>query len=64
MWFWNLACFYLKVAILLKEDKNFEKPSDIQGLVYIPFSNKVNDVTVSLVKELSNQGYNIDNKKL
>ncbi len=53
-----------KVAILLKEDKNFEKPSDIQGLVYIPFSNKVNDVTVSLVKELSNQGYNIDNKKL
>ncbi len=53
-----------KVAILLKEDKDFEKPSDIQGLVYIPFSNKVNDVTVSLVKELSNQGYNIDNKKL
>ena len=38
--------------------------SDIQGLVYIPFSNKVDDVTVSLVKELSNQGYNIDNKKL
>ena len=53
-----------KVAILLKEDKDFEKPSDIQGLVYIPFSNKVDDVTVSLVKELSNQGYNIDNKKL
>ncbi len=53
-----------KVAILLKEDKNFEKPSDIHGLVYIPFSNKVDDVTVNLVKELSNQGYNIDNKKL
>ena len=26
-----------KVAILLKEDKEFEKPSDIQGLIYIPF---------------------------
>ena len=53
-----------KVAILLKEDRDFEKPSDIQGLVYIPFSSKVDDVTVSLVKELSNQGYNIDNKRL
>lgn len=53
-----------KVAILLKEDRDFEKPSDIQGLVYIPFNNKVDDVTISLVKELSNQGYNIDNKRL
>lgn len=53
-----------KVAILLKEDRDFEKPSDIQGLVYIPFNNKVDDVTVNLVKELSNQGYNIDNKRL
>lgn len=53
-----------KVAILLKEDRDFEKPSDIQGLVYIPFSNKVDEVTVNLVKELSNQGYNIDTKKL
>ena len=46
------------------EDRDFEKPSDIQGLVYIPFSNKVDEVTVNLVKELSNQGYSIDNKKL
>lgn len=53
-----------KVVILLKEDRDFEKPSDIQGLVYIPFSNKVDEVTVNLVKELSNQGYSIDNKKL
>lgn len=53
-----------KVAILLKEDRDFEKPSDIQGLVYIPFNNKVDDVTINLVKELSRKGYNIDNKKL
>lgn len=53
-----------KVAILLKEDRDFEKPSDIQGLVYIPFANKVDEVTVNLVKELSTQGYIIDNKKL
>ena len=53
-----------KVAILLKEDRDYEKPSDIQGLVYIPFSNKVDDVTINLAKELCNQGYNIDTKKL
>lgn len=53
-----------KVAILLKEDVDFEKPSDIQGLVYISFRTTVEEVTVNLVKELSNQGYNIDNKKL
>lgn len=53
-----------RVAILLKEDRDFEKPSDIQGLVYIPFTNKVDETTVGLVKELSNQGYVIDNKKL
>lgn len=53
-----------KVAILLKEDENFEKPSDIQGLIYIPFSEKVDEVTVSLVKELSKQGYQIDTSLL
>lgn len=29
-----------KVAILLKESLNFERPSDIQGLIYIPFEKK------------------------
>ena len=53
-----------KVAILLKEDENFEKPSDIQGLVYIPFTKKVDEVTISLVKELSRQGYKIDSSCL
>lgn len=53
-----------KVAILLKEDPNFEKPSDIQGLIYIPFQTKVDDAAISLVKELAKQGYQIDNKNL
>ena len=53
-----------KVAILLKEDKDFEKPSDIQGLIYIPFQNKVEDAAIYLLKELAKQGYNIDNKNL
>ena len=53
-----------KVAILLKEDPNFEKPSDIQGLVYIPFQNKVDEVALSLIRELSNQGYKIDASRI
>lgn len=53
-----------KVAILLKEAKDFEKPSDIQGLIYIPFQNKVDEVTVYLIRELSRQGYNIDSAKI
>lgn len=53
-----------KVAILLKETSNFEKPSDIQGLVYIPFNNKVEDVSINLIRELSRQGYSISSDRL
>lgn len=53
-----------KVAILLKNDENMERPSDIQGLIYIPFINDVKDTTIDLVKELSNNGYTIDNRNL
>lgn len=53
-----------KVAILLKEDKEFEKPSDIQGLIYIPFDKKVDEVALNLIRELSNQGYNIDSSRI
>lgn len=49
-----------KVAILLKEAPDFERPSDIQGLVYIPFQNKVDEVAISLIRELTRQGYSID----
>lgn len=53
-----------RVAILLKESPDFEKPSDIQGLVYIPFQNKVDDVSISLIRELSRQGYKIDSNRI
>ena len=53
-----------KVAILLKETANFEKPSDIQGLVYIPFQDRVDDVALNLIRELTRQGYSIDTAKL
>ncbi|RHP76130.1 DNA-binding protein [Ruminococcus sp. OF02-6] len=53
-----------RVAILLKEAVEFEKPSDIQGLVYIPFQNKVDEVSISLIRELSRQGYKIDTTRI
>lgn len=53
-----------RVAILLKEATDFEKPSDIQGLIYIPFKDKVDEVSVSLIRELSRQGYKIDAGKI
>ena len=53
-----------KVAILLKQDVEFEKPSDIHGLIYIPFQTRVDEAALSLVKELARQGYHIDNKNL
>ena len=53
-----------KVAILLKEDSNFEKPSDIQGLIYIPFSNKIEECGMNLIRELSKQNIKIESDKL
>ena len=53
-----------RVAILLKEATDFERPSDIQGLIYIPFQNKVDEVSISLIRELSRQGYKIDTARI
>lgn len=52
------------VAILLKEQENMERPSDIQGLIYIPFKDSVTDGAVLLAKEMAAQGYKIDIGKL
>ncbi len=53
-----------KVAILLKNIDNMEKPSDIQGLIYIPFTSDVKETTIDLVKEMNKNGYSIDIAKL
>ncbi len=53
-----------KVAILLSQAEEMEKPSDIDGLIYIPFTNNVEEARVSLAKELQRNGYEIDITKL
>lgn len=52
------------VAILLKQQENMERPSDIQGLLYIPFKDSVSDAGLLLAKEMAAQGYKIDIGKL
>lgn len=53
-----------KVAILMK-GHDMERPSDIHGLIYLPFTdNLIEEVKVSLGKEMYNQGYDIDIKDL
>jgi predicted nucleotide-binding protein len=53
-----------RVAILLKDQANMERPSDIQGLVYLPFTENVEDAKVNLAKEMQAQGIDIHVAKL
>lgn len=53
-----------KVAILLSQAEDMEKPSDIDGLIYIPFKDNVEEAKLSLAKEMQNNGYNLDIAKL
>ena len=41
-----------------------ESPSDIQGLIYIPFKDNVEEAKLSLAKEMRSNGYEIDIAKL
>lgn len=53
-----------KVAILLSQAEHMEKPSDIDGLIYIPFKDNVEETKLSLAKEMKNNGYSLDIAKL
>lgn len=53
-----------RVAILLKGQAGMERPSDIQGLIYIPFADTVEDAKLTLAKEMEKQGLPVDLRKL
>jgi len=42
---------------------NVELPSDMQGIVYIPFKNSVNEVKEMISKELAEAGYSVSSRK-
>lgn len=50
-----------RVAILLHQQENMERHSDIQGLIYIPFKDNLEkDAGLLLAKEMVAAGYQID----
>ena len=54
-----------RVAIILKQQANMERPSDIQGLIYIPFKDDLQkEAGTILAKEMAAQGYHIDISRL
>lgn len=54
-----------RVAILLQQRENMERPSDIQGLIYIPFKDNLEkDAGLLLAKEMAATGYKIDVAKV
>jgi len=53
-----------RVAILLKNQEKIERPSDIQGLIYLPFTDDVAEIKVQLAKEMEKQGLKIAMAKL
>jgi predicted nucleotide-binding protein len=53
-----------RVAILLKSQEKMERPSDIQGLIYLPFTDDVAETKVQLAKEMEKQGISIAMAKL
>ena len=54
-----------RVAILLKNEPNFEKPSDIDGLIYIQFAEKIDkNAELELAQRLAKAGYDIDIQKV
>lgn len=53
-----------KVAILLRNASEMERPSDIQGLIYLPFTGDAGEQAVPLAKEMIKQGYRIELERL
>lgn len=54
-----------RVAILLKDQETMERPSDIQGLIYIPFKTDLpREAGLLLAKEMTAQGYRLDVRKI
>lgn len=48
-----------RVAILIKEVDNFEKPSDIDGVIYFSYKKNVIETGEKLRRELNKHGYSV-----
>lgn len=48
-----------KVTVIIKKEKDFERPSDIDGVLYKSYKDSVKELSESLRKELRKCGYKI-----
>ncbi len=53
-----------KVAVVLKTDVAMERPSDIQGLIYVSYKDDLKEAALTLAKEIDAQGIKIDLSKV
>jgi predicted nucleotide-binding protein len=53
-----------KVGIFIKNQEEMERPSDIQGLIYLPFVNDVEEAKLTLAKEMEKQGIKVEVSRL
>lgn len=53
-----------RVAVLMRQQENMERPSDIQGVIYIPFKAEVGEAALALAKEINEKGISIDLKRV
>lgn len=52
-----------RVAVLVKGN-NLERPSDIEGLIYLPFNNHVDETKIALATNLQEAGFDIQVRDL
>jgi predicted nucleotide-binding protein len=48
----------------LKQSVDMERPSDIHGLIYIPFRESLEEVKLQLGQEMNARGLNVNLNKL
>ncbi|MEW5951085.1 MAG: TIR domain-containing protein [Elusimicrobiota bacterium] len=53
-----------RLAIVIKNSDEMERPSDIEGLIYLPFNDSVEEIKTDLAKEMNKHNFSIDIAKL
>lgn len=46
-----------RIAVVFKHCENFDKPSDINGMLYIEYGTSITEVAVRLKREMNSHGY-------
>ena len=49
-----------RIAIVLKKCDSFERPSDIEGILYLQFDKNITEIGTRLKRELNANGYTIE----